>query len=165
MKIKFKLFFLCGVVLASFLINSCQKTKQDYIATLFTGGQWQLSSLTVTHYVGASTVSVDTLNANCNDVQAYTFHMDNTCSYTNFNCITQAVTGHWSLSEDRLFLHSDIVCQDTTAAKSSQPFQTAKIINLGQYSLVLQTGDLETYFSPTQVRTVTQYGFVRVKTQ
>ena len=151
-------------MMAGFLTNSCQKTKQDYIATLFTGGHWQLSSLTVTHYVGASSMSTDTLNTTCNEVQAYTFNIDYTCNYTNFNCITQSVKGHWSLSQDRLFLHSDIVCQDTTAAKSSMPFQTAKIMNLGQYSLVLQTGDLETYYTPTQTRTITQYGFVRVKT-
>ncbi|MGZ3823050.1 MAG: hypothetical protein ACXVB6_20825, partial [Mucilaginibacter sp.] len=84
---------------------------------------------------------------------------------TNFDCLPQSVKGHWTLSPNKLFLYCDMVCQDTTAAKSSKPFQTAKIVNLGQYSLVLQTGDLETYYTPSQVRTVTQYGFIRQKNQ
>jgi hypothetical protein len=94
----------------------------------------------------------------------FKFNADKTCSYTNFSCLTQSATGHWSLSSDKLFLYSDIKL-DTAAAQAGQPFQTARIVNLGQYSLVLQTGSLETYYLPTQERHITQYGFVRVKSQ
>lgn len=165
MKFKLLFFILCGFALIGLVTNSCKKNQQDYIQTLFTQGKWQLSTMTVTHKVGASTVSEDTLNTLCDSTQVYKFNIDNTCTYTNFDCLPQKASGHWSLSKDRLILYSDMVCQDTTAATSSKPFQVAKIINLGQYSLVLQTGDLETYYTPTQVRTITQYGFVRQKTK
>jgi hypothetical protein len=145
--------------------NSCKKNQQDYIQTLITQGKWELASVMETHYTGAAADSTDTLNTACDSSQYFTFNTDKTCSYTNFDCLPQSTKGQWSLSADELFLYSNMVCQDTTAAKSSKPFQTAKIINLGQYSLVLQTGDLQTYYTPTQVRIIRQYGFVRVKTQ
>jgi hypothetical protein len=164
MKKKFLLLCLLGIVMIGLLVNSCKKTSQDYIQTLFTGNQWQLASVQVIHYVGATQLTTDTLNTKCNLTQVFKFNTDKTCTYTNFDCITQSVSGHWSLSSNELFLYADMTCQDTTAAKSSKPFQTAKIVNLGQYSLVLQTGDLETYYTTTQVRTITQYGFIRQKT-
>jgi hypothetical protein len=164
MKKKFLLLCLLGFVVIGLVCNSCKKTSQDYIQTLLTGNQWQLASVQVFHFVGATQLATDTLNKNCNLTQVFKFNTDKTCTYTNFDCITQSVTGHWSLSSNELFLYADMTCQDTTAVKSSKPFQTVKIVNLGQYSLVLQTGDLETYYTPTQVRTVTQYGFIRQKT-
>ncbi len=45
------------------------------------------------------------------------------------------------------------------------PFKTALINNLGQYSLVLETGSLQSYYLPNTPRTITRYGFVRQKTQ
>jgi hypothetical protein len=75
------------------------------------------------------------------------------------------VTGRWAFIGNNLYLSCDMTCKDTTAAGSSKPFQNARIQNLGQYSLVLQTGDLQTYYSPTQPRRIVQYGFIRVKTQ
>jgi hypothetical protein len=164
MKFKFRLLLLCGFVAIGLLVNSCKKSNQDYIATLFTGGKWQLSSVTVTNFTGATRNSVDTLYASCSLTQAFTFNIDKTCTYTNFDCDSQKTTGHWSLSSDKLFLNSDLVCQ-TSAKKDTTPFTIARIVNLGQYSLILQTGDLETYYSPTQIRNVTQWGFVRVKSQ
>ena len=164
MKLKFRLLILCGFVAIGVLSNSCEKTNQDYIASLFTGGKWQLSTVTVTNYTGAEIISTDTLFANCLLVQDFIFNSDKTCSFTNYDCSAQTSNGHWSLSADKLFLSSDIVCQ-TAAKKDTVPFQTAKIINLGQYSLVLQTGSLETYYPPNLPRVITQWGFVRVKSQ
>lgn len=163
MKLKFPLLFICFFVLIGLTTHSCKKNKQDYIETLLPGGQWELASIQVTHYTGAAIDTTDTLNTLCDSTQVFTFNSDNTCTYTNFDCLPQTSTGHWSLSNDKLFLSSDMVCKDTTAAKSSKPFQTAKIVNLGQYSLVLQTGDLEQFYPPDMVRVVTQYGFVRKK--
>ena len=164
MKIKFRLLILCGVAMVGLLTNSCEKTNQDYIATLFTGGKWQLSTVTITSYTGAEQISSDTLFSSCPLVQDFIFNSDKTCSFSNFDCSTQTSNGHSLLSADKLFLSSDIVCQ-TAAKKDTTPFQTAKIINLGQYSLVLQTGSLETYYPPNQPRVITQRGFVRVKSQ
>ena len=164
MKFKFPLLFFCGLLAVGLLTNSCEKVNQNNIPTLFTGGKWQLASVTVTTYLGASLVSQQALDTACNLTQFFTFNADKTCSYSNFACLSQQANGHWSLSPDELFLYSDIKL-DTAAAKSGQPFQTAQIINLGQYSLILQTGDLQTYYLPTQTRVITQYGFVRVKSQ
>lgn len=170
MKFKIRLIFLFVIVMVGLTINSCQKSKQDYIATLIAQNQWQLSSATVTTYVGSTQTSQLTLDTACLVTQMFKFNTDNTCSYTNFDCLTQATKGNWALSQDKLFLNVNMLCKDTIArvgdtTTHSKPFQTAQIINLGQYSLVLKTGDLETYYSPTQKRVVYQWGFVRVKSE
>lgn len=165
MKFKIRLLVAFGFAAIGLLVNSCKKSNQDYISTLITGNQWQLSSITKTNFIGASSISVETLDTACNLTQVFKFNVDNSCTYTNFDCLTQSNKGTWSLSQDKLFLYVNMVCQDTTSAKSSMPFQTARIVNLGQYSLILQTGNLETYYPPTEARTVYQWGFVRVKSQ
>ena len=170
MKINIRLLLLIAVVAIGLMVNSCQKTKQDYIATLIAQNQWQLSSATVMTYIGSSQISQVTLDTTCLVTQIFKFNPDNTCSYTNFDCLTQATKGTWGLSQDKLFLNVNMIAKDTIARAGdttthSKPFQTAKILNLGQYSLVLQTGDLETYWSPTQQRVIYQWGFVRVKSQ
>jgi len=164
MKNKYWLFCFFCLAAAALLINSCKKNEQDNIATLFTGGQWQLASVQVFHYVGSSQVGLtDTLGADCNLTEVFKFNTDKTCTFTNYNCMPQPpASGHWSLSSNRLFLYADMVCQDSTG--TAKPFATARIVNLGQYSLVLQTGDLQNFYTPTQERTIIQYGFVRQKT-
>ena len=170
MKFKIRLLLLFTVVALGLMVNSCQKTKQDYIATLIAQNQWQLSSATVTTFIGGSATSVLTLDTSCLVTQVFKFDTDNTCTYTNFDCLTQASKGSWALSQDKHFLNVNMLCKDTIARAGdttthSKPFQTAQIVNLGQYSLVLKTGDLETNYSPTQKRVVYQWGFVRVKSQ
>jgi hypothetical protein len=170
MKFKIRLLLLFTIAAIGLMVNSCQKTKQDYIATLIAQNQWQLSSATVTTYIGSSAISQLTLDTTCLVTQIFKFNPDNTCSYTNFDCLAQATKGTWSLSQDKLFLNVNMTCKDTISRTGdttthSKPFQTAKIINMGQYSLVLQTGDLQTYYSPTQNRVIYQWGFVRVKSQ
>jgi len=155
------------MVLTSLFINSCKKDDQSNIPNLFSTGVWQLASVNVYHYIGDSQESVDTLNTNCDTTQLFTFNKDMTCTYTNFDCKVQPTAkGTWSLAEDKLYLHADIVCQDTIKAGkgSSKPFENAQVFNVGQFSLVLQTGDTQPYFTSTQVRTITRYGFIRQKT-
>jgi hypothetical protein len=165
MKYKVPLFFLAGFAMTALIINSCKKETQNNIETLFTGEQWHLSSLQRTHYVGDTLKYTDTLNTTCPLDQIFTFNADKTCTYTNFTCKEQpTATGTWSLSTDQLFLNSNIACKDSTGGgTTTQPFKTARIVNLGQYSLVLQTGNLETFYPPDRVRTITRYGFVRQK--
>lgn len=170
MKFKIRLLLLFGTVTVGLLVNSCQKSKQDYIATLIAQNQWQLSSATVTTFIGGSATSQLTLDTTCLVTQVFKFNPDNTCSYTNFDCLSQSTKGSWALSQDKLFLNVNMMCKDTIVRPGdttthSKPFQTAQIVNLGQYSLVLKTGDLQTYFSPTQKRVIYQWGFVRVKSQ
>ncbi len=165
MKFKSTLYTLSALLVIGLSANSCKKSNQDYLQTLLTGGQWQLTALQVTYYTGANIDSTVQKNTTCNLFQIFKFNTDNTCSYTNYDCITQAPVGHWQFQSGELYLSSDITCQDTTAAKKSQPFLTSKIINLGSNLLILQTGDLQIYFTPTQKRKITQYTFARQKDQ
>lgn len=145
------------------VVNSCKKSSQTTIQTLFTGGTWQLASVLVFNFTGNMQTSIDTLNTTCTQTQFFTFNTNNTCTYTNFDCIPQTPPGAtWDLTQNQLVLNAQVVCKDSTAAGSSMPFANAQIINLGQYSLVLLTGDIQPNYSLTAKRRQVQYGFVRV---
>jgi len=166
MKSKRRFLILIGLTLISIGVNSCKKQSQSVIAQLFTGGYWELASVTATHYTGPVTDSVVNLNSDttCLLKQIFTFNTNNTCTYTNFDCITQTTTpASWSLTANQLYLQANVVCKDTTAAHSSMPFAYAQIQNLGQFSLVLNIGDIQPNYSLTQKRVIYQYGFIRQK--
>ncbi|PJJ79877.1 lipocalin family protein [Mucilaginibacter auburnensis] len=156
------IFILC-LLLLSMLTNSCKKDKGTSIQNLFSSGKWELTTVVVTVTQGDS-VKYDTLNTDCPEKQLFTLNADGTCNYTNFHCKTQISNGRWSLSPDQLYLKSDIVCQDTVklGPGKSTPFSNAQILTVGQYSMVLITGDIQNY-SNTQKRTVMRYGFVKQK--
>ena len=171
MRKKLLLFGLIVGLLIAFTTNfSCKKNDQNYLNTLLTTGHWQFASLVVTQFHGDTTISTDTLFSDCSLAQNFTFNPNGTCTYTDFSCVQQSATGHWSFSKDYLYLMSDMACQDTipsdtTVNGSYVPFKNAKIVNLGQYSLVLKTGDLQQFYAPNQKRTINVFGFVRVKSQ
>lgn len=149
------------VLIVGLVVNSCKKTGQNAIETLFTGGTWQLASIEITEFTGNTQIRDTTINDTCS--QFFTFKTDNTCTYSNFNCTPQPVaTGKWSLTPNKLFLIADMVC-DSTATKTTKPFINAQIVNLGQYSMVLNTGNIEPNYSLTQPRTIVKYGFIRQK--
>jgi len=163
MKYKIPLLLLLGFVLINLFINSCKKDTQGSISSLFTQGKWQLASVLVTNTSGLTT-TIDTLNTTCDSTQVFTFNTDNTCTYTNFDCKPQVANGHWALSTDQITLSADIICKDTTAAGTSRPFLVSQIVNLGQYSMVLQTGDYNVIPTTLNKTRVVRYGFVRQKT-
>ena len=155
------LLILTGLMIAV-VVNSCKKSGQSPIQSLFTGGQWQLASVQVTYWTGNVTDTTITINTPC--VQDFIFNADNTCTYSNFDCITQTTPpAQWTLTGNQLFLQTNVVCKDTTAAGSSMPFSNAAIQTLGQYSLVLQTGDIQPNYSLTAPRKIITWGFVRQK--
>lgn len=158
------LLFFLFVVSIALIVNSCKKDNLSHIPGLL-AGNWQLASITVTNYIGDAQVSLDTLNQTCEDIQLFTFNADNSCSYTNFQCNPDTVKGRWSLTDNKLFLISDIVCKDTTKASggTSKPFENTKIVTLGNYSMVLETGDVEPNYSATKKRRIMRYGFIRQK--
>lgn len=163
MKSKRLLLILTGLVIA-LIINSCKKNTQSPIHSLFTGGTWQLTSLQVTYYTGNQADSTVTLPVPCKE--DFTFNADNTCTYTNFDCITQtSPAAAWSLTGDQLYLQTNVVCKDTVSGSvvNTTPFSYASIQNLGQFSLVLWTGDIQPNYSLTAKRKIYQYGFVRQK--
>jgi hypothetical protein len=163
MKNKFPLLLLSGLLI-TLLYNSCKKDSQNSIQVLFTNTPWQLASVVAHNFVGNSETSRDTLNVNCDSLQVFTFYKDNTCNYTNFDCLPQkSTTASWSLAPNKLYLIANIVCKDTTANGSSMPFIDAHILNLGQYSMVLETGDIQPNYSLTAKRRIVTYGFVSQK--
>lgn len=154
---------LLVLLLISLLANSCKKAEQGTIESVLTSSGWQLASVTQTTYLGEAITSTETLNTNCPLTQIFSFKTDNSCSYTNFECIQQNASGKWSLSSDKLILYVDMTAQDTTSTGSSKPFSNSRIINLGLYSMVLETGPVSN-FSTTVPRKIRRYGFVRQKT-
>jgi Domain of unknown function (DUF5004) len=163
MKSKFPLLFILGLILINLLSNSCKKDTSGSITSLFTNGSWQLASVTVTTTINMT--QKDTiLNTTCDSTQILIFKSDNSCTYTNFDCIPQKVSGHWSLSADNLTLSSDMLLKDTTAAGTSTPFKNAQFFNAGDYSLVLQTGDYNIIPTTINKTKVIRYGFIRQKT-
>src|SRR3954469_16505490 len=110
--------FLLTLLCLSMIFNSCKKDNSGSIDTLFSSGNWQLSSVTATVYLGDAITSTTNLNTTCTNAQFFTFKDDNTCTYTNFHCLPQTSNGKWSLSADKLVLSADMTCQDTTAVGS-----------------------------------------------
>lgn len=165
MKNKTVFFFLSLLIIVSVGINSCKKESQlSNLQTLFTGGTWHLASQIQLNYLGSNELPTDTLNADCDTSQLFTFKSDGTCTYTNYGCVIQSSAGAWSLSSDGLYLTTNLSFKgngDTTGVK---PFITCKIVNLGNYSMVLQTGDISVFPSPTTRIKIYQYGFVRQTT-
>ena len=159
--------FLTGLILVALVANSCKKQTQSPIQALFTGGTWQLASVFAYNYIGNTQTTTDTLNTDstCHLTQFFTFKTDNTCTYTNFDCLTQSpAAATWTLTPNQLFLQANIVCKDTSSSTgTSMPFSYSKIVNLGQFSLVLQTGDIQPNYSLTKPRRIVQYGFIRQK--
>ncbi|HEY4326964.1 MAG TPA: DUF5004 domain-containing protein [Mucilaginibacter sp.] len=151
------------ILVTGLVINSCKKENTNNIQALLVG-KWQLASVQATYYTGNSMDSTTLLNTTCDSNQVFTFKADNTCTYTNFHCLAQPVaSGQWALTENKLFLQSNMVCKDTTAAGTSKPFSYAQIFNLGQFSLVLNTGDIQPNYSLTAKRIIIQYGFINQK--
>ncbi len=166
MKNKRLLLFLLGLIFVAMGVNSCKKQSQSVIEQLFSGGYWELASVTATYYTGPATDSIVTLNSDtvCHLGQKFTFNTNNTCTYTNFDCITQTTApASWSLTANQLYLQANVICKDTTAAGSSTPFAYAQIQNLGQFSMILNIGDIQPNYSLTQKRVIYQYGFIRQK--
>lgn len=144
------------------LFNSCKKDNSDSVAYFLTNGIWTLASVQVFHYVGDTQGKTDTLNTTCNTPQTFQFNSDNSCAYKNYHCITQNSSGTWSIGSDNLTLSCNLSAQDTSKSTivNVKAFQTALIDNLGQYSLVLKTGDIQAAYKSNTVRTITRYGFV-----
>lgn len=151
----------CLVILVA---NSCKKDNQDSLTNFLTVSPWQLASVQVSTYVGSSLIETDTLNTTCLLKQTFTFGADKSCSYQNFLCSDTTNKGSWTLSNDKLTLQAAMACRDTTLIGGrdtiSNPFENAQIVSLGSYSLVLQTGNVNQYYTSTQTRVIRRWGFV-----
>jgi hypothetical protein len=121
-----------------------------------------LASVQTQYFTGNQQDSVVTDSSTCITSQYFTFNTDNTCTYVNFDCLTQTTAAApWSLTANQLFLQANVICKDTTKTGSSSPFAYAQIFNLGVYSMVLYTGDIQPNYSLTAKRKIVVYGFIR----
>jgi hypothetical protein len=162
MKKKISFWCLPVLLLVTFAVNSCKKTDQSNIPNLLTIRQWELASVQVYYYIGDTQQSTDTIT--CDTTQIFKFYKDGSCTYTNFDCRDQAIAkGTYSLSDTKLTLFADMVCLDNSTTGSSKPFANAQISNLGEFSMVLQTGDTQAYYTSNQPRTIYRWGFIRQK--
>lgn len=146
------------------LNNSCQKNDENVSVTNFlaTDNPWRLASLRVDTVSGDVTTR-DTLNTNCAFTQTFKFNKDGTCTYANYSCLNNVAQGRWTYNAERLVLNSDMVCKDTSAAGVAKPFEYARIINLGQNVLNMETTEtIDTIRKvPLTLRLkVTNYGFI-----
>ncbi len=154
------------------LINACKKDDQTPLKNYLSNpayGNWQLASLYAVHFKRNTNPVTDTLAASCGAAaQAFTFNTDGTCTYQNFQCGGATNKGSWSIQTDSLVLHANVQVKDSTARASnflSRPFNIAQIINLGRNSLVIKTGDINSYYPDTATHTYYRYSFIHPAAQ
>lgn len=160
MKIKYHYILLC-IMAISLLLNACKKDKDTAIDSFLTNGTWQLANLQEFTYKGSILQKTDTINKKCAINQKITFNDDQSCNYSgNFQCNNQTANGKWNLiKRDTIRLQSDLSLKDSTN-QFTEPLKDARIINLGQYSMVLETGDINPVYTSQQIRKIFRYSFV-----
>lgn len=161
-----KLFLSILFLLLSFcVLTSCKKDNQSSVSTFLTQSTWNLALTQRFKYVNQVLIKTDTVNVGCTLNQKLTFNKDNTFTFEGFNCKTGNLNGKWNFSPDMLYLDTDQVI--TLNSKGKQ--NPARIINLGQYSLIFDAGDVYVYgnagtaYSKTDTVTVYRYGFIHGK--
>jgi hypothetical protein len=152
---KSKLLLLFILVIA-FAVNSCKKDEQSSLKNFLTERPWKFALLQRFAYFKNVLITTDTLQGNCSLNQKLTFKTDNTYTYENFVCKPGTINKQWSFTPDRLYLNlnSDI----TLNSKGGQ--SAARIITLGQYSLVFDAGDINTPYTATDSVIIFRYGFI-----
>lgn len=127
------------ILLACFAANSCKKDNTiTSITNFLTQRPWKLALVQRFAYVNSVLVKTDTLQPKCALNQTLTFNPDNKYTYVNYACTTGTVNAPWSFTADNLYLNLNSVISLNT--KKTQ--NVTRIINLGQYSLVFDTGDV-----------------------
>ena len=152
MKYKISVLLLGLIIAVALFSNSCKKDSGDQLSYFLTSGTWSLASQQVFHYVGDTLKKTDTINLAC--TQKLTFNSNGSSAYQNYNCNNSSGTGQWNITPSNLTVQSPIIIGKDTL------FSNAQIVNLGQYSLVLQTGSISPYYTSKTVRLITRYGFI-----
>ena len=158
MTTKSKLLFLFIILLVGVAINSCKKDNvQTSLANFLTERPWKLALLQRFAYVNSALVRTDTLQTSCALTQTLTFSPANMYSYQNYACATGTINAPWSFTADNQYLNLNSVISVNSAGKQN----VARVINLGQYSLVFDAGDINvTPATTTDSVIVFRYGFI-----
>ncbi|MGI4022242.1 MAG: hypothetical protein ACRYFA_12115 [Janthinobacterium lividum] len=144
------------ILLIAFAFNSCKKESTSSLTTFLTQRPWKMALLQRFAYVNNVLVKTDTLQSTCALTQTLTFKKDNNYTYQNYVCTNSTINKPWSFTADYLYLNlnSDITIN---SLKMQSP---ARIITLGQYSLVFDAGDINTTYTKTDSVIIFRYGFV-----
>lgn len=160
-----KLLLLLFLLITCCAFNSCKKDNQSSVSSFLTQGTWNLALTQRFKYVNQTLVNTDTVNVGCTLDQKLTFNKDNTFTFKGFNCKTGNLNGKWNFSPDMLYLNTDQSITINTKGKQNP----ARIINLGQYSLVFDAGDVYVYgnantvYLKTDTVVIYRYGFIHSK--
>ncbi|MVN21516.1 hypothetical protein [Mucilaginibacter arboris] len=157
-----KLLLLLILLIAVFAVNSCKKDEQSSISDFLTRSTWNLALLQRFKYVNEALVKTDTIQAGCTLNQTLLFNADNTYNFNNYSCKTGLLSSTWSFTPDMLYLNLNSVISQTSPTFSSKQ-NVARIINLGQYSLSFDAGDVNIVHKPTDTVVIYRYGFIHSK--
>jgi len=150
------------LLIAIFAANSCKKDDQTSISDFLTQSTWNFALLQRFKYVNEALVKTDTLQTGCSLNQTLKFNTDNSYNFNNYGCKTGVISSTWSFTPDMLYLNLNSVISQTSATFSSRQ-NVARIINLGQYSLSFDAGDVNLVHKPTDTVVIYRYGFIHSK--
>lgn len=153
---KLHFLFLLAMLFICLAINSCKKNDQTSITDFLTQRPWKLALKQRLAYVNNSLVKTDTLENTCKLSQTLTFNANKNYTYQNFACANSTVSAPWSITPDYLYLNLNSVI----SINSAKAQNVARIINLGQYSLIFDAGDVNTVHKTTDSVIILRYGFI-----
>lgn len=158
---KLHLFFLPAILLACIAFNSCKKNDQASLTDFLTQKPWKLALKQRLVYINSALVKTDTLESACKLSQTLTFNRNGNYTYQNYACTTGNINAAWSFTSDYLYLNLNSVISVTSPTSVVPSKQNvARIINLGQYSLIFDAGDINTVHKITDSVIVFRYGFI-----
>ncbi len=158
---KLQFLFFLAILFFCLAINSCKKSDQTSITDFLTQRPWKLALKQRLVYINNSLVRTDTLENACKLSQTLTFNTNKNYTYQNFACANGAINAPWTFTSDYLYLNLNSKISVTSATSTVPSRQNvARIINLGQYSLIFDVGDVNTVHKTTDSVIVFRYGFI-----
>lgn len=142
-KLNFLLLFF--LLISCLTINACKKEDQSSLSLFLTQKPWKLALQQRFAYVNSILVKTDTLQTKCALTQTLIFKINNSYTYQNYTCDpNNKIDARWSFTSDQLYLNLNSVISVSAikTANNLAPQNVARIINLGQYSLVFDAGDV-----------------------
>lgn len=156
-----KIFFLPILLLLCFSVNSCKKNDLVSIKDFLTRQPWKLALKQRLAYVNNALVKTDTLENNCKLGQTLNFNNNGNYSYQNYKCTNGSINAAWSFTPDNLYLNLNSAISTTTPTITTPSKQNvARIINLGQYSLIFDAGDVNIARKAPDSVIIYRYGFI-----
>ena len=149
-------FYITLLILVGFA-GACKKDDtQSSLSAFLTRLPWKLVLKQRFAYVNSVLVRTDIIQPSCAISQSLTFTKDNNYTYQNYACAKGTITAPWTFTSDNLYLNLNSVI----SVSSSNKQNVAHIINLGQYSLSFDVGDVNLLRGATDSVIIYRYGFI-----